>query len=49
MAPLSRWKLIFLVGTLALLALSELLWLWPTWQLRQVMDGGSSTVMESKP
>ena len=48
MAPLSRWKLFFLVAIVGLLAISELLWLWPTWQLRQVMDG-ASTLVQSKP
>lgn len=48
MAPLSRWKLFFLVAIVGLLAISELLWLWPTWQLRQIMDG-ASTLVQSKP
>ena len=39
MAPLSRWKLIFLGSVIGLLAISELLWLWPTWQLRQSLIG----------
>ena len=39
MAPLSRWKLILLGSVISLLAISELLWLWPTWQLRQSLIG----------
>jgi type VI secretion system protein ImpK len=48
MAPLSRWKLIFLAAAISLLAISELLWLWPTWQLRQVMNT-PSVLTGSKP
>lgn len=36
---ISRWTLGGLLALAALLALSELLWLWPTWSLRQAMTG----------
>jgi type VI secretion system protein ImpK len=48
MAPVSRWKLFFLGSVIALLAISELLWLWPTWQLRQVLNGTPISSQESK-
>ena len=49
MAPLSRWKLIFVGSVLGLLAISELLWLWPTWQLRQVLNGTGTLLQEAQP
>jgi type VI secretion system protein ImpK len=49
MAPLSRWKLIFLASMIGLLAVSELLWLWPTWQLRQTLHDSGSLLQLSKP
>jgi type VI secretion system protein ImpK len=49
MAPLSRWKLIFLGSVIGLLAISELLWLWPTWQLRQALNGTNISLQEVKP
>ena len=48
MAPLSRWKLILLGGVIGLLAISELLWLWPTWQLRQVLNGTPTSSQDAK-
>ena len=48
MAPLSRWKLILLGGVIGLLAISELLWLWPTWQLRQVLNGTPADSQDGK-
>lgn len=36
---LSRWKVFFIFGLLGLLVISELLWLWPTWPLRQFIQG----------
>lgn len=44
---LSRWKVFFIFGLLALLVLSELLWLWPTWPLRQAIHGTDVTLTES--
>lgn len=35
----SRWALIGAIVLAGLLVLSELLWLWPTWPLRQALDG----------
>jgi len=49
MVPLSRWKLIFLGSAIGLLAISEVLWLWPTWPLRQLLNGSSSLLQETKP
>ncbi|RYZ11757.1 MAG: DotU family type IV/VI secretion system protein [Comamonadaceae bacterium] len=34
---LSRWSVIFLLSLLAMLAVSELLWLWQSWPVRQVL------------
>jgi type VI secretion system protein ImpK len=48
MAPLSRWKLILLGSVMGLLAISELLWLWPTWQLRQVLNGTPTSLQDNK-
>ena len=48
MAPLSRWKLILLGCVIGLLAVSELLWLWPTWQLRQVLNGTPTYSQDAK-
>lgn len=44
---LSRWALFWWIGMLGLLTLSELMWLWPTWPLRQTLDGVSQTQLES--
>ena len=48
MAPLSRWKLILLGSVISLLAISELLWLWPTWQLRQSLIGTPADSQDGK-
>lgn len=37
---LSRWTVLFLLGAAALLAISELLWLWQSWPVRQVLEPG---------
>ena len=34
---LSRWTAIFLLSTAAVLAVSEMLWLWQSWPVRQVL------------
>lgn len=39
---LSRWTVLFLLGLAALLAISELLWLWQSWPVRQVLQPGYS-------
>lgn len=44
---LSRWKVFFIFGLIGLLVLSELLWLWPTWPLRQAAQGTDFTLTES--
>ena len=44
---LSRWTVIFLLGLLGLLALSEILWLWQSWPVRQVLQGGPAAVTEA--
>lgn len=44
---LSRWSLFWWIGMLALLMFSELMWLWPTWPLRQALDKVGQTQMES--
>jgi type VI secretion system protein ImpK len=43
---LSRWTVIFLLGMLGLLAISEILWLWQSWPVRQVLQGGPAPVTE---
>lgn len=39
---LSRWTVLFLLGIAALLAISELLWLWQSWPVRQVLQPGTA-------
>lgn len=46
MPTLSRWTVIFLVGILGLLALSEMLWLWQSWPVRNVLQTGASASQE---
>lgn len=38
---LSRWTVLFLLCTASLLAVSELLWLWQSWPVRQVLQPGA--------
>ncbi|QNK68948.1 DotU family type IV/VI secretion system protein [Variovorax sp. PAMC26660] len=38
---LSRWTVLFLLGVASLLAVSELLWLWQSWPVRQVLQPGA--------
>ncbi len=40
MPSLSRWTVVFLLALLGLLAVSEMLWLWQSWPVRQVLDTG---------
>jgi type VI secretion system protein ImpK len=42
MPSLSRWTVVFLLSLLALLAVSEMLWLWQSWPVRQVLDGAAT-------
>lgn len=39
---LSRWTVMFLLAVVALLAISEILWLWQSWPVRQVLQPGSA-------
>ncbi|MBX3585775.1 MAG: DotU family type IV/VI secretion system protein [Ramlibacter sp.] len=43
---LSRWTVGFFLGLLALLAISEMLWLWQSWPVRQVLQTGQTGVTE---
>lgn len=46
----SRWTLGWLLTLAVLLVLSELLWLWPTWSLRQAMHGaGAVAAPDNRP
>jgi len=45
----ARWAVVWLIGLFALLAVSELLWLWPTWSLRQAMNGATEPVRVESP
>ncbi|MDO9360335.1 MAG: DotU family type IV/VI secretion system protein [Polaromonas sp.] len=47
MQSLSRWTVVFLLGFAALLAISEILWLWQSWPIRQVLQTGSSSAVEA--
>jgi type VI secretion system protein ImpK len=47
MPTLSRWTVGFLLGLLALLAISEMLWLWQSWPVRHVLQTGRAVTMES--
>lgn len=47
MQSLSRWTVVFLLSFAALLAISEILWLWQSWPIRQVLQTGSSSAVEA--
>ncbi len=47
MQTLSRWTVVFLLGFVALLAVSEILWLWQSWPVRQVLQTGSVSAAEA--
>jgi type VI secretion system protein ImpK len=36
----SRWTVMFVLGLVGLLAISEILWLWQSWPVRQVLQNG---------
>jgi type VI secretion system protein ImpK len=36
----------FLIGLVALLAISEILWLWQSWPVRDALQSGLSTLQE---
>jgi type VI secretion system protein ImpK len=44
---LSRWTVGFLLGLVALLAISEMLWLWQSWPVRQVLATGKLASVEA--
>lgn len=44
---LSRWTVGFLLGMAALLAVSEILWLWQSWPVRQVLQTGELAAVEA--
>ncbi len=44
---LSRWTVGFLMSLVALLAISEMLWVWQSWPVRQVLQTGKLAAMES--
>lgn len=41
MQTLSRWTVLFVFSLVALLTVSEILWLWQSWPVRQVLKNGS--------
>ena len=43
MKALSRWTVVFLLSVVGLLAVSEILWLWQSWPVRQVLQGEHAT------
>ncbi|WP_085316768.1 DotU family type IV/VI secretion system protein [Derxia lacustris] len=45
----ARWAVVWLIGLLGLLTVSELLWLWPTWPLRQAMNGSAQSLHPENP
>jgi type VI secretion system protein ImpK len=47
MPTLSRWTVSFLLGLLALLAISEMVWLWQSWPVRHVLQTGRAITMET--
>ncbi|WP_295855095.1 type IVB secretion system protein IcmH/DotU [uncultured Xylophilus sp.] len=46
---LSRWTVIFLVMIAGLLVISELLWLWQSWPVRQVLRSGAAATVGVTP
>lgn len=40
MPTLSRWTVLFILSLVGLLAISEILWLWQTWPVRQGLQTG---------
>ena len=41
MPTLSRWSVMFLLAVLGLMAVSEVLWLWQSWPVRDALNGGA--------
>jgi type VI secretion system protein ImpK len=48
MQTLSRWTVMFFIGFLALLAISEVLWLWQSWPVRNALQSGVVPVAEGR-
>lgn len=46
MPSLSRWTVVFLLCMVALLAISQILWLWQTWSIRQALQGEVTSVQK---
>lgn len=44
---LSRWTVVFLLSLVALLAISEMLWVWQSWPVRQVLQTGKLSAPEA--
>lgn len=47
MPTLSRWVVMFIVSLLGLLAISEMLWLWQSWPVRDALNGANISLRES--
>jgi type VI secretion system protein ImpK len=41
----SRWTMIFLLAAISLLAISEVLWLWQSWPVREALSADPVTGM----
>jgi type VI secretion system protein ImpK len=46
MQALSRWFVLFLIGLLALLAVSEILWLWQSWPVREALQSDLNSLKD---
>jgi type VI secretion system protein ImpK len=46
MQTLSRWSVMFLIGLVGLLAVSEILWLWQSWPVRDALQSGANALLE---
>ena len=47
LATLSRWSVGFLLSLVALLAISEMLWVWQSWPVRHVLQTGKLAPSEA--
>ena len=47
MPTMSRWSVMFLIAVVAVLAVSEILWLWQSWPVRSALQGGQTTSEET--
>jgi type VI secretion system protein ImpK len=48
MVSISRWTAGIIITFLALLAISQILWLWQSWPLREALETGASAAGVSK-